>query len=208
VLREGVKPSQPSVEPTIYDRIEEMYDQIAGLTVKVDADIAPLKSDLREAARLSSQFGRSMTTAFEDAMFKGRDLGDVLRNLALSMAKLAFRAAFKPIEQAIGGAFGQMFGGLGEVMPSLFADGGVVAAPTAFNMGNGRTGIAGEAGPEAILPLQRGADGRLGVRSSGEGRAITINFHVTATDAASFRRSEAQINAMLNRAVARGGRNL
>lgn len=185
-----------------------MYDEIAGLTVRVGADIEPLKSELREAAHLSSQFGRSITSAFEDAVFKGKDLGDVLRNLALSFARITFRAAFKPLEQAVGGLFGQMFGGAAGALPSLFADGGVVAAPTAFAMGGGKTGIAGEAGPEAILPLMRGADGKLGVRAGGQSRALTINFNVATPDAASFRRSEAQINAMLNRAVARGERNL
>ena len=185
-----------------------MNDEIAGLTVRVNADIEPLKTDLREAASLGNQFGRSMTTAFEDAVFKGKDLGDVLRNLALSLSKMAFRAAFKPLEQAVGGMFGQMFGGQGGEMPSLFAKGGIVAAPTAFHMGNGKAGIAGEAGPEAILPLTRGADGRLGVRQSGQGRVLTINFNVSTPDAASFRRSQTQINAMLNRAVARGERNL
>jgi phage-related minor tail protein len=187
-----------------------MADEIGGLTVRVDADIEPLKADLHEASQLGNQFGRSITRAFEDAAFKGKDLGDVLRSLALSLSRMAFRAAFKPLEQAVGGMFSQMFAGMaGGAMPSLFASGGVVAAPTAFAMGNGKAGIAGEAGPEAILPLMRGSDGRLGVRAvGGAGRAITINFNVTSPDAAGFRRSEAQIGAMLNRAVARGERNL
>lgn len=77
-------------------------------------------------------------------------------------------------------------------------------------MGGGATGLLGEAGPEAILPLTRGADGRLGVRGGdgGAGRAITINFNVTTPDAEGLRRSEAQIAAMLQRVAQRGGRNL
>ena len=191
-----------------------MLDEIAGLTIRVDADLAPLKSDLREASQLGNQFGRAMTHAFEDAVFKGRDLGEVLRNLALSMSKMAFRAAFKPIEQAMGGLFSQMLGGLGFGGGggggfSLFADGGVVAAPTAFDLPGGSTGIAGEAGPEAILPLARGSDGRLGVRmDGGGGRSLTINFNITTPDAESFHRSQTQISAMLNRAISRGERNL
>jgi phage-related minor tail protein len=68
-------------------------------------------------------------------------------------------------------------------------------------------GIAGERGAEAIMPLSRGPDGRLGVavpRSAG----AQITFNVTATDAESFRRSESQISAMLARAAALGQRNL
>ena len=185
-----------------------MYEESAGLTVVVKADTKQLNSGLKEAAQLGAQFSRSISSAFEDAIFKGKDLGDVLRGLALDMSKMVFKAAFKPLESAVGSAFSGFFSGLGGDAPSLFAKGGVVSAPTAFSMGNGRSGIAGEAGPEAILPLMRGADGRLGVRQGGGGRQITVNFNVSTPDAGSFKRSETQINAMLNRAVARGERNL
>jgi len=59
------------------------------------------------------------------------------------------------------------------------------------------------------MPLARTADGRLGVAAGGGGGgrpAVVVN--VTATDAASFRRSEAEVTAMLARAVARGRRGL
>lgn len=49
----------------------------------------------------------------------------------------------------------------------LFADGGVVDSPTAFSH-EGGTGIMGEAGPEAIMPLQKGADGKLGVKMQAD----------------------------------------
>ncbi len=72
----------------------------------------------------------------------------------------------------------------------------------------GRRGLAGEAGPEAILPLARGRDGRLGVRAGGGAQALNVTFNVTTQDAQSFRRSEGQIAAMLSRVVGRGQRNL
>ncbi len=187
-----------------------MYNESAGLTVRINADTSQLNSNLKEAAQLGAQFSRSISSAFEDAVFKGKDLGDVLRNLALSLSKLAFKAAFKPLEQAVGGAFSQIFSGLAGAGggTSLFARGGVIAAPTAFSLGNSKTGIAGEAGPEAILPLMRGADGRLGVRQSGGGRNITVNFNVSTPDIAGFKRPQTQINAMLTRPVAQGERHL
>lgn len=61
---------------------------------------------------------------------------------------------------AKGGAFNQM----GNVVP--FAKGGIVDSPTGFSFGGGRRGVMGEAGPEAILPLARGANGNLGVQAS------------------------------------------
>ena len=68
---------------------------------------------------------------------------------------------------ANGGAFSG-----GNVIP--FASGGVVGSPTNFAMSGGRTGLMGEAGPEAIMPLKRGADGKLGVATSGGSQSITV----------------------------------
>jgi lambda family phage tail tape measure protein len=58
----------------------------------------------------------------------------------------------------------------GNVM--AFANGGVVGGPTLFPMANGM-GLMGEAGPEAVMPLKRGSDGKLGVASQG-GSSINI----------------------------------
>ena len=58
-----------------------------------------------------------------------------------------------------------------------------------------------------LVIVGRHWDGRLGVRAGGEGRT-SITFNVTARDAESFRRAEAELTAMLARAVARGRRGL
>jgi lambda family phage tail tape measure protein len=55
-----------------------------------------------------------------------------------------------------------------------FAQGGIVNRPTLFGYGQGKTGMMGEAGTEAILPLQRGAGGNLGVAASVT--PVTINI--------------------------------
>jgi len=60
-----------------------------------------------------------------------------------------------------------------------FARGGIVNSPTLFPMATG-TGLMGEAGPEAIMPLTRGSDGRLGVRSSRDsGSGVNNNISIT-----------------------------
>ena len=46
--------------------------------------------------------------------------------------------------------------------PQMFAKGGVVEGATPFNHSGG-TGVMGEAGPEAIMPLKRDSSGNLGV---------------------------------------------
>ena len=79
----------------------------------------------------------------------------------------AIGGGLKSFKFANGGAFSG-----GNVIP--FASGGVVGSPTNFAMSGGRTGLMGEAGPEAIMPLKRGADGKLGVATSGGGQTVTV----------------------------------
>jgi phage-related minor tail protein len=181
-----------------------------GLYVVIGGDIAPLRSALSEASRLSGKFADDLTRAFTDAAPKGSALSDVLKQLAFSLSKHALEAAIAPITQAFGSGLTQLLGAAGgtSTAPQPFAHGGVIASPIAFPLGGRKLGVAGEAGPEAILPLARGRDGRLGVRAEGGMPALNITFNVTAQDAQSFRRSEAQIAAMLLRVVGRGSRNL
>ena len=78
---------------------------------------------------------------------------------------------------AMGGAFAK-----NGIVP--FAMGGVVNQPTLFkfaNGGAGRLGLMGEAGPEAIMPLRRLPNGRLGVEQAGGGAPVTVNVSVDAT---------------------------
>ncbi|HHL22093.1 MAG TPA: phage tail tape measure protein, partial [Aliiroseovarius sp.] len=71
----------------------------------------------------------------------------------------------------------------------------------------GGLGLMGEAGPEAIMPLARGPDGRLGVRGGG-GRPVNITMNISTPDVEGFRRSQGQIATQMARAIARGQRNL
>lgn len=99
------------------------------------------------------------TQSVEDA-FKS-----MLRNILLEIYRTMIA---QPIAQGItsflGFANGGAFSG-GNVVP--FASGGVVGGPTFFPMSGGKTGLMGEAGPEAIMPLKRGSDGKLGVEGGG-----------------------------------------
>lgn len=172
--------------------------------------------DLEQMNRLGDQFARTMGRAFQDVAVRGKSFGDVLRGLGQQLAKLALQAAVKPLGAALGTALGNALGGAyakggvlqkGSAIP--FAQGGVIAQPTYFPMSGGRAGLMGERGAEAIMPLARGPDGRLGVRASGNGGAATsITMHVTTPDVEGFRRSQAQVAAMLSRTVAHGQRNL
>jgi len=191
-----------------------MAERLESLVVSIEADTTRLRGGLGEATRLGRSFGSAITSAFEDAAINGRKLSDVVRGLALDFSRSALRDALSPLKSTFGGLLGSAIGnvntgsgGLAGLLP--FAEGGVINTPVAFPLARGGRGVAGEAGPEAILPLARGPDGKLGVRTgSGPQRPITINFNVTASDADSFRRSQAQLSAMLARAAERGTRNL
>ena len=146
-------------------------------------------------------------------------LSDALRSVAQSMVDAAYNTAMRPVQNAVGGALangvnalvsgilpfekGGAFSG-GRVTP--FARGGVVSGPTNFAM-RGGMGLMGEAGPEAIMPLTRGADGRLGVQARGGGAPVNITMNIQTPDVQGFQKSKSQIAAQMGRALSRGQRN-
>lgn len=73
--------------------------------------------------------------------------------------------------------------GKNKIVP--YAKGGIVSKPTLFQYasgGAGRFGLMGEAGPEAIMPLRRGSNGKLGVEASSAGMAnITVNVDASGS---------------------------
>lgn len=195
------RPPAGTTAGTMADTIDAtMAGTLAGTTESAEALGAVF--DALEAR--SRSFGAALTSALRQATVDGRGLEDVLRGLALRISDIGLSAGLKPLE-------GLITSGIAGLAQSVtpFAKGGVVGAPTLFSAGGG-LGLMGEAGAEAILPLQRGPDGALGVAAGtggGQGGA-NIVFNVTATDAASFMRSQGQIAAMLTRAVGRGQRGL
>lgn len=183
------------------------------MTVAIKADVAPFQTALANLEKLSDGFGANLAGAMKQAVVGGKELDDVLRKLALNLAGMALSQGLKPLQSLAGSIFSGLMGGLGGALPFAkggvvpFASGGVVSSPTYFPMG-GQIGLMGEAGSEAILPLRRGADGSLGVAAGGASAPVNVVFNVSAQDAASFRKSEAQITGMLARAVSRGTRTL
>ncbi|SEW20629.1 phage tail tape measure protein, lambda family [Aliiroseovarius sediminilitoris] len=168
---------------------------------------------------LSSGISSGLRKAFDGLVFDGMKLSDALKDVAQSMSQAAYNAAIKPVAGHFGDILGQAVGAVtnafwpfekggafaqGRVVP--FAKGGVVSSATTFPM-RGATGLMGEAGPEAIMPLARGADGRLGVQTGGGGRPVNITMNISTPDVEGFRRSQSQIAAQMSRALSRGQRH-
>ena len=194
----------------------------AGMAAGFDSELRRMRSAMAETGKdvqvLERGLSRGLRRALDGLVLDGAKLSDALETVANSMINTAYSAAVKPVTDHFGGMIAKGIGGLfegmmpfaqggafsqGRVMP--FADGGVVRGPVTFPM-RGGTGLMGEAGPEAIMPLSRGSDGKLGVRAEG-GRAVHVVMNISTPDADSFRRSQSQIAAQLGRAMQRGQRN-
>lgn len=186
---------------SVVEAQKAVQDLGAGTTAALNAAQAPARA-----------FGSALTDAFTGLAVKGRDLDDVIESLGQRLSNMALNVALKPLEQGLTGTIGTLLGfAAGGVLQAgrvrAFADGGVVSAPTYFPMASG-LGLMGEAGAEAILPLARGADGALGVRTQGEGGRTVVNVSVATPDPGAFRRSDAYLSGLIARAVARGQRSL
>jgi phage-related minor tail protein len=165
-------------------------------------------------SRSVAGFASAIAKAFAQATAGGKQFDDVLKQLALKLSALAVAQAAKPLSKSLGSIFNGLFSGTGDTQLAAqmgaikpFAAGGVIGTPTYFPLSSGGVGLAGEAGPEAIVPLTRGADGRLGVAMNG-GAASNVTVQIAASDAGSFKRSEAYITGQIARAVARGQRGM
>jgi len=143
--------------------------QMEDANKKVKTDFEQIK-DL-----IGTQLENSMTSTFRswlDGTMEFKDLMlSTLKDIAAEMMRIM---VFKNLAGGITGAMGFSSGGVasgGSV--SAFATGGVVSSPTYFPMSSG-TGLMGESGPEAIMPLTR-IGGDLGVKVSGKSNNTTIN---------------------------------
>jgi phage-related minor tail protein len=173
-----------------------------------DDDITGKFEGVRERTRDltsgSNAFAKAITAAFAQGATGAKSFDSVLKSLALRLSSLSLNLALKPLTGALGGSLTNLFSN-DTVQP--FAKGGVIGSPNYFPLSSGRVGLAGEAGPEAIMPLSRGPDGRLGVAASG-GPAQHVTVNIATPDAESFRRSETYLTGLIARAVARGQRGL
>ncbi|THD84355.1 phage tail tape measure protein [Aliigemmobacter aestuarii] len=206
------------------DALEATLTGTTGMVVAFEGELARMRDSLvftgREVGTLTTGIGGGLRRAFDGLVFDGMKLSDALRGVARTMAETVYNVAMKPVQAAVGGFLAEGMNGLlsgmmpferggaftqGRVMP--FAKGGIVSGPVSFPMRGGARGLMGEAGPEAIMPLARAADGRLGVQMSGGGRPVNVVMNIATPDVAGFQRSQSQIAAQAARALARGQRN-
>jgi hypothetical protein len=210
---------------TMQEQLKALESQLGSsvsMVAAFDGELARMKETMiftgREVNTLSSGISGGLRKAFDGLVFDGMKLNDALKTVAGTIVDSVYSIAIKPVTGALGGLLAQGVAGVmgagmpfanggafsqGKVMP--FAKGGIVGAPTTFPMRGGR-GLMGEAGPEAIMPLARGPDGRLGVQAAG-GKAVNVVMNITTPDVQGFQRSQSQVAAQVSRALSRGQRN-
>ncbi len=182
------------------ETVRKWLEQAAAVD-ELNARFEEQQRKVDEAKRKAQQFGDTIAGAFENAVFEAGSLSDAVASLAEDLARLVFRQQItRPLANLIAGKLSGLFqpsgapagmnaisfggasifadGGVldrGSVVP--FAHGGIVDRPTLFPLADG-AGLMGEAGPEAIMPLTRLPDGRLGVEARGGGRPVTVTVRI------------------------------
>jgi hypothetical protein len=107
-----------------------------------------------------------------------KDISRMIIRYAIFNAVKGILNAFNPAASLVQAANGRVFAQNG-IQP--FARGGIVDRPTLFPFAKG-TGLMGEAGPEAIIPLKRGRDGKLGVAGGGGGTTnVVVNVDASGS---------------------------
>jgi len=156
-------------------------------------DKSPLKSFAESAFKVAEQAEQAFVNAFkgmEDALVKFVMTGklnfrDLANSIIADLTRMLIRAAVtRPLFGALfpkipitGSANGNVFA-KNKIVP--YKMGGIVNKPTLFPMANGM-GLMGEAGPEAVMPLKRGSNGKLGVQSSGGVGNIVVNVDASGS---------------------------
>ena len=121
-----------------------------------------LETDLQIIARNA---GNILASGFEDAIFSGQKLGEVIRSLGMDLMRMVFQQTVtRPLAEGISGA----------ILAGFRAEGGPVSAGGAF--------VVGEKGPELFVPHSSGSivpNGAMGSSSGGTG-GVTVNYNIAA----------------------------
>jgi len=189
----------------------EEYNRLLGL-LREEYDLTSEKGDT--FADNMMKIAQTARDALGDAFMSIVDGTKSAKDAFSDMARIILKQAFEllVIKPILDGIFGGLTGGGGggnfltrlfgfsnggafsggNVIP--FANGGVVSGPTLFPMRGAQTGLMGEAGPEAIMPLKRGKGGKLGVVAEGSSQPVVINqsFNFQANGDDSVKRIIAQ----------------
>ena len=163
--------------PTVYNELEEqdaalqaVLDKYPAIGAAADAAATLATSGISEmiaGTKSAEQVFVEFLSSIADALINTAKQM-IAQYIALGIARM-FAMGSSPGGFAPSGPLAAV-GNINPIPTSFtpFARGGIVSQPTLFPFAKG-TGLMGEAGPEAIMPLKRGADGKLGVAANLDG---------------------------------------
>ncbi len=213
VFGTGEKRRKDVVEEQLrwYDRLgqaeNELQQQHLNASLALNTEQELLTSALSRQGELTDEIGETTkaysfmadiaANAFADMILDGKTLHDVLGNLSGMIAHMMiqgfFQQAFAPsVATVLGGGGGYAhpsgsgFTGTGPLRSFGNAKGNVISSPSMFASPGVGIGTMAESGPEAIMPLRRGPDGRLGVEGGAAGIVVNNYMSVSAMDSQSF----------------------
>jgi hypothetical protein len=218
----GLSGEQHEAQKIYYELLKENEKadvQVTETKLKNSADYIAAKLEenrvLEEATAQQKDLAQSiagkMGDAFTSIVDGTKSVKDAFKDMARSIIKQLFEVLV--VQRLVGsvgvggkpgsGIAGWLSGTLqadggawqGGSQIQAYANGGVVGSPTTFPMAGGKTGLMGEAGPEAIMPLKRGANGKLGVQMEGGGGGNVVihqNFNFQANGDESVKKLIAQ----------------
>lgn len=218
-------------------RFQEEHDAKLALAKDVhDREDYLLSDSYKRQEAYSKSFEKlfnSMGDALIDFVTTGKfNFNDLIDSMLADLARYEIKQAMMSAYTGAGGASG-IFKTIASIFTSAtpsakgntfspsgisaFANGAaftnsIVSEPTLFKFAKG-TGLMGEAGPEAIIPLKRGADGTLGVQSGGGSNVqVVVNNNSSekattkeTTDSRGNRKIEVTIGDMTAGEIARSG---
>lgn len=218
LMKESVSGLNEEFSKTV-EEVESVGDKAQEATEKLDTSkvgdkLKETQGDLNDIAEdgfqsLSRGLSTVLTTPFQEGENSARRFAQVALNVIQQVAQELLT------KQLVGLFSGLLTGGTGEqVGPpqadgsfskggvfsggnvQAFANGGVVSKPTFFPMANGGTGLMGEAGAEAIMPLKRGKGGRLGVEAGDVSPTVNV-YNNTQARIETVKRPNNQIDVIV-----------
>ena len=188
------------------DKLTNSFNNVKSISGSFFQD---LRQNLWDGVSAWEAFGNAVINVLDNILGKMLDIGvDYLFEGIGSAGTSGGTSKFS--WSSVASSIGSWFSG--SSAPVAAANGGaftngVYNSPTLFKFANGgKFGVMGEAGPEAVMPLQRSPDGSLGVRAEGVGGEVVVNVINNSTAQATVNRRETaqgtEIDVLIDRTVA------
>jgi hypothetical protein len=207
----GTSEEYQEVMQAIQDSDKKYSDAaIQGAVARLEA-INKEKEALQQMESLQQSIAETIGDGFMSMVDGTKTVKEAFRDMARDIIKqlyevLVIQRLVNGVKTILGGsglfADGGAFSAGRQIQ--AYANGGVVGGPTYFPMSGGKTGLMGEAGPEAIMPLKRGKGGKLGVSVEGSSGSVNVvnNINVTGgSDPAAIRAEVAKLMPQITSAT-------